>query len=107
MPGPKPAEIVLTDAEHQELERLVCAPKTGQVLVRRARVVLLAAMGYSNTDIAARACPWMLKRWDCGGGVGMPGAKYRSQKSASPSGWQTHRGPVSSHDSPQSRCARS
>src|SRR3954447_5943911 len=52
MPGPKPPEIVLTDAEHYELERLVCAHKTGQALVRRARVVLLAAMGYSNTDIA-------------------------------------------------------
>jgi hypothetical protein len=45
MPGPKPPEIVLTDAEHRELERLVCAQKTGQALVRRARVVLLSAMG--------------------------------------------------------------
>src|SRR5260370_41440202 len=54
MPGPKPPEIVLSDAEHRELERLVCAQKTGQALVRRARVVLLAAIGYSNTDIAER-----------------------------------------------------
>jgi len=54
MPGPKPAEIVLTDAEHHELERLVCGLKTGQGVVRRARVVLLAAMGYSNTVIAER-----------------------------------------------------
>jgi putative transposase len=52
MPGPRPPEIVLSKAEHRELERLVCAHKTGQVLVRRARVVLLAAMGYSNTAIA-------------------------------------------------------
>jgi putative transposase len=52
MPGPKPPEIVLSDAAHRELERLVCAHKTGQAVVRRARVVLLAAMGYSNTDIA-------------------------------------------------------
>src|SRR6266581_3053950 len=54
MPGPKPPEIALSDAERRELERLVCAQKTGQALVRRARVVLLAAIGYSNTDIAER-----------------------------------------------------
>jgi len=52
MPGPKPPEVVLTGAERRELERLVSAQKTGQALVRRARVVLLAAMGYSNTEIA-------------------------------------------------------
>jgi putative transposase len=52
MPGPKPPEIVLSEGQRRELERLVSAQKTGQALVRRARVVLLAAMGYSNTDIA-------------------------------------------------------
>lgn len=52
MPGPKPPEVELTGPERHELERLVAAQKTGQALVRRARVVLLAAMGYSNTDIA-------------------------------------------------------
>src|SRR5919106_1130420 len=52
MPGPKPPEIVLSAEQRRELERLVCAQKTAQAVVRRARVVLLAAMGYSNTDIA-------------------------------------------------------
>jgi putative transposase len=52
MPGPKPPEIVLSNGQRRELERLVSAHKSGQALVRRARVVLLAAMGYSNTDIA-------------------------------------------------------
>ena len=52
MPGPKPPEIVLSAAERGELERLVSAHKTGQALVRRARVVLLAAMDYSNVEIA-------------------------------------------------------
>ena len=52
MPGPKPPEIVLSAEQRRELERLVSAQKTAQALVRRARVVLLAAMGYSNTDIA-------------------------------------------------------
>jgi putative transposase len=43
---------MLCEADRRELERLVAAQKTGQALVRRARVVLLAAMGYSNTTIA-------------------------------------------------------
>ena len=45
---------MLSGAQQRGLERLVSAQKTGQALVRRARVVLLAAMGYSNTDIAAQ-----------------------------------------------------
>ncbi len=52
MPGPKPPEVVLSAGQRRELERLVTAQKTGQALVRRARVVLLAAMGYSNITIA-------------------------------------------------------
>jgi hypothetical protein len=53
MPGPKAPEVGLSAAERCELERLVCAHRTPQGLVRRARVVLLAAMGYGNTEIAA------------------------------------------------------
>lgn len=52
MPGPKPPQIVLDDEQRVALENLVRAHTTGQALVRRARVVLLAAMGYSNMDIA-------------------------------------------------------
>src|SRR3954465_3396947 len=52
MPGPKPPAVVLSTAQRRDLERLVSAHETGQALVRRARVVLLAAMGYSNTHIA-------------------------------------------------------
>src|SRR4029079_15717732 len=54
MPGPKPPTVILSAAQRPALERLVSAHKTGQALVRRARVVLLAAMGYRNTDIAAQ-----------------------------------------------------
>jgi hypothetical protein len=54
VPGPKPPRVMLSGAQQRGLERLVSAQKTGQALVRRARVVLLAAMGYSNTDIAAQ-----------------------------------------------------
>ena len=52
MPGPKPPQIVLSERARVALENLVRARTTGQALVRRARVVLLAAMGYSNMDIA-------------------------------------------------------
>jgi homeodomain-containing protein len=52
MPGPKPPQIELSDRERADLENLVRAHSTGQAVARRARVVLLAAMGYSNTDIA-------------------------------------------------------
>jgi hypothetical protein len=52
MPGPKPPQIVLSENERLALEHRVRAHTTGQGLVRRARVVLLAAIGYSNVDIA-------------------------------------------------------
>jgi putative transposase len=52
MPGPKPPQIVLSEDERTALEDLVRAQRTGQALVRRARVVLLASMDYSNMDIA-------------------------------------------------------
>src|SRR5919199_5912782 len=52
MPGPKPPEVTLSAAERRELERLVCAQKTPQAVVRRARVVLLAAPGYTHLEIA-------------------------------------------------------
>jgi putative transposase len=52
MPGPKPPQIVLNEDERTALEDLVRAQKTGQALARRARVILLAGMGYSNMDIA-------------------------------------------------------
>jgi hypothetical protein len=51
MPGPKPPQIELSERERSELESLVRAQKTPQV-ARRARVVLLAALGCTNLDIA-------------------------------------------------------
>lgn len=43
---------MLSEGERVALERVVRAHSSGQGLVRRARVVLLAAVGYSNMDIA-------------------------------------------------------
>jgi putative transposase len=52
MPGPKPSVINLNDLERQGLELLVRRYKTGQQEVIRARIVLLAAMGKNNREIA-------------------------------------------------------
>ena len=52
MPGPKPPQIVVSEDQRTALENLVRGHTTGQALARRARVVLLAALGYSNMDIA-------------------------------------------------------
>jgi len=54
MPGPKPPEISLTQEERNELERLVRARTTGQQVVVRARIVLLAAEGLSTEEVARR-----------------------------------------------------
>lgn len=52
MPGPKPSAINLNDVERQGLELLVRRYATGQQKVILARIVLLAAMGKNNREIA-------------------------------------------------------
>ena len=54
MPGPRPPEITLTGEERNELERLARARTTGQQLVVRARIVLLAAESLSTEEVARR-----------------------------------------------------
>ena len=46
-------EIVLTTEEHEQLSALVRSKLTSVRLVQRARIVLLAAKGWRNKDIAA------------------------------------------------------
>jgi putative transposase len=53
MGGPKPPVIELSDAERDELGRLVRARTTEQQVVLRARIVLAAATGLNNTQVAA------------------------------------------------------
>lgn len=48
------ADIVLTDEEKTELERLIRSKLTSVRLVQRARIVLLAAQGEQNKAIAAQ-----------------------------------------------------
>jgi transposase len=52
MPGPKPPAVGLTADERCELEGLVRRHKTGQQLADRARIVLRAAEGLNNSEIA-------------------------------------------------------
>jgi transposase len=52
MRGPKPAPIQLSDPERQGLEKLTKAHKTRQQIVLRARIVLAAAEGKNNKQIA-------------------------------------------------------
>jgi len=52
MPNPKARVVILSDAEQQELEKFVNRHTVGQQLALRGRIVLLAAIGKKNTEIA-------------------------------------------------------
>ena len=52
MPGPKPPTVELTEDERRELVRLARGHKTGQQVADRARIVLRAADGLNNSEIA-------------------------------------------------------
>jgi len=52
MPGPKALAVELNDNEIESLTKLVKAYQTGQQLALRARIVLSAGQGQSNSAIA-------------------------------------------------------
>jgi putative transposase len=52
MPGPKPIPIELSDKVRHDLEKLVGRHTTGQQKAQRARIILKAAEGKNNADIA-------------------------------------------------------
>lgn len=52
MPGPMPPPIALTGEDRAELEQLVRRHTTGQQLAERARIVLAAATGLTNSAVA-------------------------------------------------------
>ncbi len=52
MRGPKPAELTLNVAERKELEALVRRHSTPQQVARRGRMILAAAEGKTNGQIA-------------------------------------------------------
>ena len=54
MPTPKAQVVKLSEKERQELERLVSKHQTGQQMALRARIVLAANSGQTNTAIAQK-----------------------------------------------------
>jgi putative transposase len=52
MHGPKPETLTLNDAERNELEVLLRRHSTSQQLVLRGRIILSAAQGMNNSQIA-------------------------------------------------------
>src|SRR4051794_13707480 len=52
MPGPRPPSVELTDGQRRELAGLARRHTTGQQLADRARIVLRAADGLNNSEIA-------------------------------------------------------
>lgn len=52
MPGPKPPVVNLTEEENQGLNKLVRRHSTRQQIALRARIVLGAATGKNNAEIA-------------------------------------------------------
>jgi putative transposase len=65
MPGPKPALIPLSDSERRALDLLVRRHTTPQQLALRARIVLAAADGINNCQIARQldVSLDMVRRW--------------------------------------------
>lgn len=54
MRGPKPASLPLTPGQREALQHLARRPSAPYQLVCRARLILLAADGWNNSQIAAR-----------------------------------------------------
>jgi putative transposase len=54
MPTPKAQVIKLSERERQELEKLVRKHQTGQQMALRARIILAASSGQTNTRIAEK-----------------------------------------------------
>ena len=54
MPSPKAIEVNLTEEEQQNLEALIRRHNIGQQIALRARIVLLAGQGQTNSAIARR-----------------------------------------------------
>jgi putative transposase len=52
MPYPKATEVILSEAERTDLEQLVRRHTVGQQIALRARIILAAGQGQSNSAIA-------------------------------------------------------
>jgi FixJ family two-component response regulator len=65
MRGPKPATVELSKREREELEALVRKHSTPQQIAQRGRMILLAAEGKRNAQIARElgACVDTVRSW--------------------------------------------
>jgi Winged helix-turn helix len=65
MPGRSPFQIVLSAEERAELERRVACYTLPHKVVQRAKMILYAAEGLTNREIAARldTAPDVVGRW--------------------------------------------
>jgi transposase len=54
MPSPRAVELLLSGEEREQLQAWARRPKSAQALAQRSRIVLAAAEGLKNTEIAAR-----------------------------------------------------
>jgi transposase len=54
VPTPKAEVVKLSEKERRELEKLLSKHQTGQQMALRARIILAASSGQTNTAIAAR-----------------------------------------------------
>lgn len=54
MPSPRAVELLLSDEEREQLQAWARRRKSAQALAQRSRIVLAAAEGLKNTEIAAR-----------------------------------------------------
>ncbi len=52
MPGPKPPQLTLTEADQQGLKKISRRYSTSQQLALRARIILLAAEGKNHAEVA-------------------------------------------------------
>ena len=52
MPGPQPEQIELSDKARRDLKKLAAGHTTGQQKAQRARIILKAAEGRNNAEIA-------------------------------------------------------
>ena len=97
MPIPVAVAIELTDDERAQLEAWARRRTSAQALAQRSRIVLVAAEGLKNTEIAERA--WHLaRRWRRSGARGLP--------STGLTGCRTSRGRGARGRSPTSRSRR-
>src|SRR5215213_727352 len=57
MPGPRPPAVELTEDERREPVRLARGRETGQQVADRARIVLRAADGLNDSEVARESVP--------------------------------------------------